>query len=414
MLLKPHKILLALSIVTTVIFSACTSEKNSALMSTSYTADQIARAIISAQDETPALHSLRPEEDYFSHYVQEIYQIEPELISDGAIFYADGVVADEIAVLILADPTETKDVSEILQKYRERRTGAFQGYAPLEEAKLMNALVISQGNYIALLIVNEPQKAEAIFRKCFSDDLPPIHDINLILVSEKDQASEAGAESERSDAFENSTITDPSEAENPEDADFDDEDDDYDPIAILAAWQTGDPAGLSAKNRSILTACQEIIAQVIKVDMGDYEMELAIHDWIIGWGSYDLETLNHSPDAKPSPDNDNPYGMLTYGKGICSGFTLTFQLFMDMLGIECITVWGKATHDMEGQHAWNMVRIDGEWYCVDVTWNAPAGMELTEENKHKFFNVSSDFMWDTGHRWDRETVPEATAPKRYQ
>ena len=150
---------------------------------------------------------------------------------------------------------------------------------------------------------------------------------------------------------------------------------------------------------------------LISDTMSDYEKELAIHDWIIGWASYDTEANNNSPNAKPDPDNDNPYGVLLHKKGICRGFTSTFQLLMDMLGIECISIDG--TNSGGDEHAWNMVRLDGEWYCVDVTWNNPVGSGWPDAMTHNYFNVTSQHMWETGHRWDRSSAPEATAPKLY-
>jgi len=149
--------------------------------------------------------------------------------------------------------------------------------------------------------------------------------------------------------------------------------------------------------------------------MTDYDKELAIHNWIIDWASYDTEAHSNSPDASPDPDNDNPYGLLINKRAVCMGFTSAFQLFMDLVGVECITVIG-ASGSESMEHAWNMVRIDGEWYCVDVTWNNPIDTDSTNRDEsvtHKYFNVSSRFMRDTGHHWDASAVPEATAPKLF-
>ncbi|MCL2166535.1 MAG: hypothetical protein FWH49_04520, partial [Clostridiales bacterium] len=188
-------------------------------------------------------------------------------------------------------------------------------------------------------------------------------------------------------------------------------DDVYDPASILAAWTGGDSSALSEKNRTILDICTEIIAGLITADMDAYDKELAIHDWIIEWADYDSESLSNAPDAKPDPDNDNPYGLLVGKRAVCMGYTTTFQLFMDMLNIECITVRGAAT---SGEHAWNMVRLDGEWYCVDLTWDDPSRAAQSDAVKHQYFNVTSDFMRRSRHFWDENEVPEATAGKLYK
>ena len=78
---------------------------------------------------------------------------------------------------------------------------------------------------------------------------------------------------------------------------------------------------------------------------------------------------------------------------------------MDLLGIECITVVGASFGSSE-DHAWNMVKLDGAWYCVDVTWDDPGG---GGQAIHRYFNVTSQFMRDTDHQWDYGAVPEATA-----
>jgi transglutaminase/protease-like cytokinesis protein 3 len=87
---------------------------------------------------------------------------------------------------------------------------------------------------------------------------------------------------------------------------------------------------------------------------------------------------------------------------------------MDMLGIECIIVRGTSWQGEE-EHMWNMVRLeDGEWYCVDVTWNDTLYGESDAEGApvpHKYFNVTSDFMRANDHQWNELRVPVAASEK---
>jgi len=147
--------------------------------------------------------------------------------------------------------------------------------------------------------------------------------------------------------------------------------------------------------------------------MSDYEKELAIHDWIVDWADYDIETRSNVQNPKPDPDHDNPYGTMINKTAICAGYTSTFQLFMDLLGVECITVNGS--NRISGEvHAWNMVRIEGDWYCVDVTWNDPYGGSGSSITRYRYFNVTSEFMEETGHHWDTDKTPVADAGKLYK
>lgn len=84
---------------------------------------------------------------------------------------------------------------------------------------------------------------------------------------------------------------------------------------------------------------------------------------------------------------------------------------MDMADIECITVTGAAFMN-RGNHAWNMVRLNGEWYCVDPTWDLNPGIATRDGEtfvQYEYFNVTSQHMADTDHQWDYDNTPEATA-----
>jgi len=82
---------------------------------------------------------------------------------------------------------------------------------------------------------------------------------------------------------------------------------------------------------------------------------------------------------------------------------------MDLAEVECITVVGAAFLSEE-DHAWNMVRLNGSWYCVDVTWDANYREQLGLNHLNwLYFNVTSDDMALSNHQWDYSAIPEATA-----
>lgn len=87
----------------------------------------------------------------------------------------------------------------------------------------------------------------------------------------------------------------------------------------------------------------------------DVEAEKAqyIHDWLC---------LNFSYDESLSCDN--MYLFLKEGRGTCQGYTYTYMEMLRAVGIEC----SFAASDSMA-HIWNIVKIEGEWYHVDVTWD---------------------------------------------
>ena len=410
---------------------------------TSWTTAQMAETLF-ALDAPAGFERIAAGEAGFADYLTNYYHLNPENVSDGTILYAGGASALEIAVLEMSSADMAGDAQEALQTYIEERTGAFTGYLPEEAAILEQSSAVSRGPYVALLICAEQQAAQEAFRGCFEGAEPPA-DSPLPLNSpdpgdppqsalpapepEPDTAApEAGTsagpeenpdlppdETEKAAKPDGGQTPAPAPAPEPsvpEEAPPAPEPEkpwSYDSGRLLAAWKAGDWSHLHTKDREILDVCDGVIASLISADMSDYDKELAIHDWMIDWGSYDSDTLNHQQNAQPNPDHDNPYGFLIGKKGICLGYTSTFQLFMDMVGIECITVHGTAYSKTE-EHAWNMVSLDGEWYCVDVTWDDPTTYSsVSRLTAHMYFNVTSEYLRGRDHQWDASSVSEATA-----
>lgn len=182
----------------------------------------------------------------------------------------------------------------------------------------------------------------------------------------------------------------------------------YDTAAIRAAWEQDDPSGLSKEDRRIYDAAQKVLNKVLKDGMSDYEKEFAIYNWVVNNVDYDWTHQDHRRETPR--ESFTPYGGLVNRTAVCLGYATTFQLLCDLAGVECITVPGAAFESRE-DHGWNMVRLNGEWYCVDVTWDAnqreQAGSGRPED--WNYFNVTSQDMVDSDHQWDYANIPEATA-----
>lgn len=178
-------------------------------------------------------------------------------------------------------------------------------------------------------------------------------------------------------------------------------------VRIVKAYKTGDTSVLTdSKDTFILNSAVKIINKVIKPDMSEVQKEKAIHDYIVKNNKYDTDELSDFKQA--SPDSFTLYGFFKNGKSVCLGYTQSFQLFMDMLDIKCITLHSAANGGEE--HAWNMVMLDGEWYHVDVTWDDPIP-DMGNKTSYDFFNVTNSYMKKTHHEWDEYKFPKATATK---
>lgn len=108
---------------------------------------------------------------------------------------------------------------------------------------------------------------------------------------------------------------------------------------------------------------------IVTPGMSEYEKVKAIHDYLIIHVDYDYDNLA----AGTLPDTAfTAEGALFLHSAVCEGYARAFSLLCDRSGIENALVYGTADDGTGVQnHAWNQVRVDGEWYNIDVTWDDP-------------------------------------------
>lgn len=63
---------------------------------------------------------------------------------------------------------------------------------------------------------------------------------------------------------------------------------------------------------------------------------------------------------------EGTYNALLKGSSVCNGYALAFQRIMDEMDIPCKYVTGTS---FGVGHAWNIIKINGKWYNIDVTWD---------------------------------------------
>ena len=380
------------------------------------TAAQAAQAVWNSQPDREGLEAL--EGDGLSGHLADFCGLEDW--EEGAVYAASGVDAREITVVLLPDEDAAQAAGERLEVYRQSRQGGFFGYAPEEAERLDKAAVLTAGRFAALLVCEDMDAARSAFEAALAGEpvFAPVH------TQTPDPAPSPSEPPEPTRTLpEPASPPSPSPDPEPTPAGVLNPDLDvsgfvpyvqpnasvmelYDTSAIQRAWESGDDSGLSDKDREILERCREVLGEVLTEGMSAYEMELAVHDWLVEWGSYD-RTVYDNPNHSGRTGYRDPWGMLVGGYGNCLGYSSTFQLLMDLSGVECITVVGAAFGSRE-DHAWNMVKLDGEWYCVDVTWDDPTGAARNGRH-HRYFNVTSAYLRETDHQWDYRNVPEATA-----
>ena len=98
------------------------------------------------------------------------------------------------------------------------------------------------------------------------------------------------------------------------------------------------------------------VTEGITEDMSDVEKALYVHDYLILNCAYDNSLKKYSA-----------YNCLVDRSCVCQGYSLAYMYILNnCLGIECSTVISK-----EMNHIWNYVKIDNNWYHVDLTMDDP-------------------------------------------
>ncbi len=97
-------------------------------------------------------------------------------------------------------------------------------------------------------------------------------------------------------------------------------------------------------------------------------------------------------ETAPSKDIRSLTGLVS-GKTVCAGYALILKELCDRNGIDCQLVFGCCSEKdyKEGHrttHAWNIVKINGQYVPVDLTWNAQSNNRGRMLDIGDLFNVN--------------------------
>ncbi len=160
-----------------------------------------------------------------------------------------------------------------------------------------------------------------------------------------------------------------------------------------------------SKKSQLEDACNEIISSLSKPD-DDWQTELEIHDYIVGICRYE-----HADNLIFS----SSYGALVEGKAACEGYSKAAKLLFDKVGIECAVLSGTS-ENFDGEsapHMWNAVKIYGDYYYLDCTWNDPVTEDGEDTVLYSYFNINDETISKTHSDYLSDFGCTATAANYY-
>lgn len=135
-----------------------------------------------------------------------------------------------------------------------------------------------------------------------------------------------------------------------------------------------------------------VLSTTITNSMTDMQKAIRLHDWIINRVEYDPVEAEFWNSVKPGQDvSDNDVDarnhidtsiFLHYDTNtkkyytVCDGYSMGYKLLLEKAGIDAYRVSGD--NPKGGGHSWNLVKINGNYYHVDVCWD-------DGENTKKYF-----------------------------
>ena len=166
--------------------------------------------------------------------------------------------------------------------------------------------------------------------------------------------------------------------------------------AISDAYKSGNADNLEEQDKETLQMAKEVLESIMKDGMTPFEKEDAVYQWMCKNIKYDDGSMSAIPTA--GEYCDRPYGVLKNKRAVCVGYATTFRLFMEMLDIPC-----KVVHDTELSHSWDLIKLDDDWYHVDLTFDNNDGSGGSYRN----FNMSDTIAQRNGHEWEQSDYPAA-------
>ncbi len=154
---------------------------------------------------------------------------------------------------------------------------------------------------------------------------------------------------------------------------------------------------------AIANALKQAVRDSVTPDMNDLQKALALHNWLATHCSYD-----HAGSA--GNNKYRAYGALCLGTAVCEGYMEAYGMLARYAGLEVGSARG-------GNHTWNQVKIDGQWYNVDVTWDGQEGYRdvsysnfmISDSRCRRNHTISyqdnacTSTLYDDGGWWNKNT-----------
>lgn len=171
-------------------------------------------------------------------------------------------------------------------------------------------------------------------------------------------------------------------------------------VQIKLKYSSNDKNVIKEQTNTLKAKVDSILSEITATT--EIEKEVQIHDKLCEI----VEYYNYSNINDIPLDKHTSYGALVKNSAVCDGISKSMQILLDKVGIENILVVGK----IDELHAWNLVKIENEWYHLDVTSNKSLKYN-SDYTMHSYFNITTNDILKTHTIQNKELLPQANSSK---
>ncbi len=150
-------------------------------------------------------------------------------------------------------------------------------------------------------------------------------------------------------------------------------------VVSIEPYYDGDTATLPQRIADFNRALDAVVAYANRAHTPEGKLMLASDYLCI---HYDYDQTYSIYDAE---------SFFAEGTGVCQAYTLAYQAVLDKLGFESTTAPSNGMN-----HVWNVVKLNGSWYHIDVTWNDPINTTPLKA-RHNHLLLSDAAMTEMDH-----------------
>ncbi|MWC30332.1 transglutaminase domain-containing protein [Paenibacillus sp. MMS18-CY102] len=153
----------------------------------------------------------------------------------------------------------------------------------------------------------------------------------------------------------------------------------------------------AAQTAEVDRITDDALLTIVKPGMSGHEKVKAIHDWVVERVEYDTSLQRYTA-----------YDALVNGKAVCQGYALLMHRMLEKAGFEDKIAEGTV---QSGNHAWNLVKLGGNWYHLDATWDDAApdtkalkdtvlAKSIGSEVRYRYYMLTDDQI-SADHKWTK-------------